>query len=227
MDPLKEAFNKIKDEILALQLEVSSLKNEIIWLRSINSSNNSIFIPTNNNNLSSNKDIQTDISAHTPALPQEIRGLYYDKRDTSTGNKGVPTDISADKQTFQQTDISVDSTNIFRERPLLKIQETLDSLDAIKKGVRLQFKRLTPQEMLVFSTIYSLENEGIEEITYKTISSHLNLTESSIRDYVTKILQKGIPISKRRLNNKKIILKISEDLKKIASLSSIIKLREL
>ena len=60
---------------------------------------------------------------------------------------------------------------------------------------------------------------------YKTLSKRLNLTESSIRDYIGKLIKKGIPVEKIKLNNKNIQLSISPNLKKIASLSTILQLR--
>lgn len=81
--------------------------------------------------------------------------------------------------------------------------------------------------MLVFSTIYNLEATNLEEVSYKLVANNLNLSESSIRDYTNKLIKKGIPIKKKRLNNKTIVLSISQDLKRIATLSTIMKLREL
>ena len=65
------------------------------------------------------------------------------------------------------------------------------------------------------------------DVDYKIISVKLGLSESSIRDYVGKLMKKGIPIEKIRLNNKNVRLSISEDLKKIAPLSTILQLRDL
>ena len=80
---------------------------------------------------------------------------------------------------------------------------------------------------MVFTAIYQLEDEGKKEINYSEISKRLNLTESSIRDYVGNLIKKGIPIEKHKINNKTICLSISQDLKKIASLSTILQLRGL
>lgn len=213
MDPIKEAFSKIKEDISSLQHQISELKLIVSSLKQDNWQTNTSFLPANN-------AIASNTSAQSPALPQEIRGFQDTFNNTSTGNKGVPTDNKADSQADLLTD-KHSQINVF------KIQETLDSLDAIRKELRLKFKRLTSQEMLVFSTLFSLENEGIQDITYKTLSSHLNLTESSIRDYVTKLLSKGVPIRKTKQNNKIVLLSISPELKKIANLSTIIKLRDL
>jgi DNA-binding Lrp family transcriptional regulator len=81
--------------------------------------------------------------------------------------------------------------------------------------------------MLVFSTIYQLEEAFPEGVEYKQIASKLGLSESSIRDYTQKLMGKGIPVDKIKLNNKKILLKISSKLRNIAQLETIIKLREL
>jgi len=146
----------------------------------------------------------------------------------STGNRGVPTDKPTDRQTNQQTDRQNEkpqgnqSFNDFE-----KIREILDSLDSAKKEIRLKFKRLTPQEMMVFSKLYDFQEQNMDEITYRILAQHLNLSESSIRDYIKKLTQKGIPVLKIRKNNKKIVLQVSPTLQNLASLSTIIRLRDL
>ncbi len=99
-------------------------------------------------------------------------------------------------------------------------------MDALKKDLRKQFKRLTPQEMLVFSTIYQLTDQAIE-VDYSILAKKTNLTESSIRDYVQKLLRKGLPLEKIRENNKRILLIIPPEFKRMASLDTLISLRNL
>lgn len=222
MDPVKEAFQRIKEEMQSLKIEISSLRDEINSIKSKSS------YPQNPTQINPSVSTPTDKQADFPTVPQEIKGLKDQINYFSTGNKGVPTDTPTYRQTNQQTDFLGGIMSESKEKLNLEdIQETLNSLDNLKKELRLKFKRLTSQEMLVFSTIYSLETKGIEEITYKTLANNLNLSESSIRDYVIKLTSKGIPIAKRRVNNKQIALHISPNLQKIASLSTIIKLREL
>ncbi len=166
----------------------------------------------------------------------------------SIGNQGVPTDKQTNRQTNQhiiqqinkpfstENNKQLTTTNM-RETEnkqeittttnhFDKVTEILNTLDSLKKEIRLKFKRLTSQEIAVFSMLYSLENSG-QEVNYQLLSSKLSLSESSIRDYILKIQKKGVPIIKEKLNNKKIILHISPELKKIASLDTILKLREL
>lgn len=102
----------------------------------------------------------------------------------------------------------------------------LESLDSLKKEVRLKFKRLTEKEMLVFSTLYQLDEEqGYAD--YSALAARLNLTQSSIRDYIGRLMEKGIPIEKRKIKNKSVQLNIAKDLKKIASLQTLLYLRDL
>ena len=53
------------------------------------------------------------------------------------------------------------------------------------------------------------------------------MTESSIRDYIARLINKGIPVEKTKINNKTIQLKVADSLKKAASLATILKLRDL
>ena len=240
MDPIKEAFARIKEDIFSLQAQIIEIKTNINRLTSpispqtnrqtnqqINQQTNHP-TPTNPTPLSTDQPIPTD--KQTDRLTQQTH-YFPQNTQSSIGNGGVPTN----RQTNQQTDRQ---TNTYPEKfaqhekttlpeDIEKVQQLLGSLDSIKKEIRLKFKRLTPQEMLVFSTLYSLEEQNIEEISYKLLSDALKLSESSVRDYTNKLLKKGIPIMKKRLNNKKIILFISKDLKNLASLSTISRLRDI
>jgi len=221
MDPIKEAFLKIKEEINLLKKEITSIKTLI---KSINLSINTP-TPQHSNNFNESP------STNTPTDKIALEGLYTPNNLISTGNRGVPTDKQTDKQTNQQTNRQRGNTSINPEKPLnegLKnIREVLNSLSDIKKEVRYKIKSLTPQEMLIFSKIYSLEEEGFSQITYKFLSEIFKLSESSIRDYTNRLIKKGIPVVKIKQNNKIIYLRISEDLKNIATLATLQQLRDL
>ncbi len=231
-DELRMAFNKIKEDIFNLKSEINSIKelfkelqNEIYTeklhkLAQEETSTDQQINPTHPNN-----------PTHNPTLRQEVRGLKSQNTDISIGNEGDPTDRQTDRQTDKRAlqhinkHVKTDTDSI--ETNIKEAAEILESLDNIKREIRRKFKRITNQEMVVFSTIYQLEEEDINKSTYKQIASILKLSESSIRDYVQRIINKGIPINKTKFNNKLVILTISPSLKKIATLSTIIKLREL
>lgn len=250
MDPVKEAFAKAKQDIFNLQSQIDSLKNEIISLKDIikSSSLNASNQPTNQqSNSPTNTSKYSSIYSQIPTvqhiatdrLPQY--GLKEPFRDTSTGSRGVPTDKQTNQQTvrhtgnegvqsatFQQTS-STDSQKtdkIDKISHLEHVSSILNSLDSLKKELRTQFKHLTAQEMAIFSCIYNLEEQGFV-VDYSLVSQKMSLSESSIRDYTQKIIKKGIPIIKTKENNKKILLSIDENLKKIASLQTILTLRQI
>jgi biotin operon repressor len=251
MDPLKDAFDKIKQDILYLRDELLNLNSIISNI----TQQNLIFqdkitkeltdltqkvlliqsTPTIPTHIPTHPNPFTSTPTHIPTHQQALKEPISQNIQVSIRNEGVPTDKPTNQQTNQQTDnytlkgspntninTILDSSNSFE-----RASEILESLDSLKKEIRLKFKRLTSQEMLIFSTLYTLEEQNIEEISYKTLAQYLRLSESSIRDYITKLKSKGIPIIKMRLNNKKIALKISQDLKKIATLSTIMRLRDL
>ena len=250
-DGIKEAFAKVKTDIFTLGNEFSSLKSELSDIKNtlsvfnelLNSMKLELFdiknMPKYPTHIPTQPSISPTYSAtpsNTPTVPVEIGGLKCQNLDPSSGNRGVPTD----RQTNQQTDINKANSDgesdfdaLLRPiKPMLKTQlqeaeDLLNSLDNLKKEIRLKFKTITNQEMLIFSTIYQLESEFPEGIEYRQIAVKLKLSESSIRDYVQKLIGKGIPVDKIKLNNKKILLKIGPKLKNIAPLETLIRLREL
>jgi len=245
-EKIRFAFSKVKEDMSFLGNEIHNLKNEIIeikdLLKAVHKELNYQKLQEINQNhqVKPSTDRQTDTSTlrhedstdpttstHTSTVRQEIEGLKSPNLSVSIGNEGV----STDRQTDTSTDISthkfskIEEPNL--ESNIQKASEILDSLDGLKKEIRLKFKRVTEQEMAVFSTIYQLEEQDPKNTTYKQLALRLNLSESSIRDYVQRMISKGIPVKKQKINNKKITLSISPELKKIATLSTIIQLRGL
>ena len=227
-DAIKSAFNKVKEDIILLHNEILDLKITIDELKNslISSTNRQTDTSTLRHLNTTDSVTSTHSSTDNSTVPQEIGGLKSLNLGISTGNEGASTDRQTDTSTDTSTHILPQKQEKTIESNIKQASEILDSLDSIKKEIRLKFKHLTPQEMAVFSSIYQLEEQETE-VTYKSLSKQLKLSESSARDYVQRIITKGIPIKKHKLNNKKVILSISPDLKKIATLSTIIRLREL
>jgi len=232
-DNLKEAFNKVKGDINFLHGELLDIKTTINDLHDIMKD---LSFKLDNQEKQPSTDRQTVRqlnttnnvpSTHNTTVPQEVGGLISSNLPISIGNQGVSTDRQTDTKTDNSTHISLVNSDKTIDSNINEATIILDSLDSLKKEIRLKFKNLTTQEMLVFSTIYQLEEQGNTEITYKLISKTLRLSESSIRDYVQRMINKGISIQKAKVNNKKLLLSISLNLKKIASLPTIMQLREL
>jgi len=244
-EAIKNAFQKVKSDFQFLLLELNSIKAEVSLMRQdlLDLKQTQMIQPTQPINLSPQIPTQNQenptIPTHNPTqntIPTDEWPYYALKpsfMQVSTGNEGVPTD----RQTNRQTDnrhIFRTSSNTKQDKQdkdipinhLEKAKEILDSLDSLKKEVRIKFKKLTEQEMHIFSLLYQLDDEG-ELVDYPVLAQKTGLSESSIRDYVRKISLKGIPVQKEKLNNKRVLLHISQDLKKIATLDTILKLRDL
>jgi len=235
MDPIKEAFHRAKQDIQEMKSQIISLTEELAEIKSrllspadpnldnqsIRQTNQHTFSQINSEKPSNQHINPTHNLNKLDNLPSEA--LKTPNLSTSIGNEGVPTDRQTNQQTDNKPPFSMKSKGIIH---FSKVSELLSSLDTIKKDLRTKFKRLTGQEMLVFSTIYQLEEQDFV-VDYPLISKKLSLSESSIRDYVQRIIRKGIPLEKTKENNKKIILTVSPGLKQIASLSTITQLREL
>lgn len=218
-DPIKEAFRKVKQDILSLNFQISKLTQEIYELKRT-------LIQTDTQTDRQINQTQPLIQTDTQTVPQEVGGPKSKNLGISTGNQGVQTD----RQTLRQTDKHEEKFALDEKKDNLskikKVAEIVNSLDALKKDLRKQFKQLTPQEMLIFSTIYQLEEEN-NTVDYSSLSKKTKLSESSIRDYVQKIIKKGAPLVKSKENNKHIILSIPLEFKRMASLDTIIALRNL
>ena len=229
MDPIKEAFKRIKEDISYLRDEIVEIKMKLDGQnlqKQTTPTDNSLktLTPTDRQTDQHSSDIQ--LNQKEPLFSQKIN----DNSKSSIGNDGVPTDRQTDQQTDRHSQNTLQNNQNNRLDPISEFKqanEIMDSLDSIKKGIRLKFKSLTGQEMLVFSTLYGLEEQNNSQTTYKTLAKELKLSESSIRDYINKLTKKGVPIDKIRLNNKTVLLKISKDLKNVATLATIMRLRDL
>ena len=228
MDPIKEAFLKIKEDIELLRIEINNIKKnqEIIgsFLDKITVINNKL----DKLNQQTNKPTDTPTNPTDTKKNNDLYSLNTQNNDFSMRNGGVPTDKPTNQQTNQQTNNTcnneqyLNKLNYFEKADLL-----LNTLDDTKKGLRRMFKNLTSQEMLVFETLYNFDIKKDDDISYKKLANILNLSESSIRDYINKLINKGILIEKHRINNKNIVLSISNRLKEITNLTTIKSLREL
>ena len=114
----------------------------------------------------------------------------------SIGNEGV-----FNKQTNQQTN---QQTIIQQTNALSRLNDDLEA----------HFNSLTRQEFLVFLSLYQMEEET-GSVKFSDLAAYLNLSESSIRGYVNRLVQKGSPILRKRVNNKVINLSLSPDFRNL------------
>lgn len=247
-DKLREAFQKVKEDMVLLKESLTSISLELSQIKrtfiQTNKPTDRPTLPIITSTVPQRNPTEEGISQTNEqhvSDKDDFKALKTPFSGFSTGNKGVPTDRQTDQQTDRQTPIAYENSHP-KENPSQKfaldkysfdslteverVAHVVNSLDALRKDLRRQFKQLTSQEMLVFSTIYQLSDLSLD-IDYSMLAQKTGLTESSIRDYVLKLLRKGIPIQKKREKNKKILLSVSPEFKRIASLETLISLRNL
>jgi len=89
-----------------------------------------------------------------------------------------------------------------------------------------KFRSLTDMEFSVFMAIYHIEEE-LGKVTYKDIANKFNLTEATARNHITNLMNKGIPIDKERLFNKKTLLYVRKDFRELNMASRLLELRQI
>lgn len=217
LDPSQDNSTKITMKVLdILKEEIIQLREQINMINLTSTQNNQNTTQTPQN--TTEYDTSTDTSTHN----YPFQALKQQKTLFSMRNEGV----STDRQTDQQTDNTPQNQPQIPQKTKIDTSKILNQLDGIKKELRVKIKQLTKQEMMVYSAIYQFEDQG-HDVDYNILSTNLGLSESSIRDYIQRIILKGLPLIKEKENNKRVILKIPFELRKLATLDTILKLRDL
>jgi len=88
-----------------------------------------------------------------------------------------------------------------------------------------KFRSLTDREFSVFMAIYQLEEE-LGKVNYNDVANKLNLSEATIRNFIISLINKGIPIEKERVFNRKALFRIKKDFREMNIASSMLELRQ-
>ena len=156
---IKHAFEMVKQDISYLSQEISILRQNLLEIsRKLEKMDN--FLKTDiSTQRQQNQAVSTDIST----MDYGFKAVKGNNLPISIGNQGVSTDRQTDRQTDSNPPIADGKTGFLPKKQekteILDIDQAadiLDSLDSIKKEIRLKFKRLTGQEMQIFSLIYQL-----------------------------------------------------------------------
>ena len=144
---------------------------------------------------------------------QEIRGNspFF---DVSIGNKGVD-----NRQ--QQTTTDNSRQHWTEDQPEELPEENTD----FDQKIAFRFKSLTERGFSMFLAIYELGRE-IGEVTYTDLANKLNLTESTIRTHIHSLVNKKLPILKRKFVDRKAYLSIDGKFNSAEIIAKIIKLRQ-
>ncbi|MGB9707901.1 MAG: hypothetical protein ACPLXC_01045 [Candidatus Pacearchaeota archaeon] len=174
-----------------------------------------------------NKGVPTDSQQTVNRQPNTLKRISFYNKNLSY----IPLD-SSDLRNPNLRKIPGETPIKNTQTPLQVQDHNKDQIDMpqlsnivsnMKQELQEKFKKLTKQEFFVFSVLYSLEEEK-SKVTYRDIALRAKLAESSVRDYVSRLEYKGIPLVKERINNKVVSLKISPELRNIVTLDSLSKL---
>ncbi|MFH1637712.1 MAG: HTH domain-containing protein [Candidatus Woesearchaeota archaeon] len=91
-----------------------------------------------------------------------------------------------------------------------RLRSPIRALSEGKREIAMRFGLLSRQELMTFLAVYQLEEDD-GKVTYASIAKKLKLTEGCIRTYVSSLIKKGIPVVKKRVNNKLILLFVSPE----------------
>lgn len=228
-EKVKSSFEKVKEEINLLRTELLDLRKEIVILQGIktNFREETHNIKTNFNNQSSigNKGVPTNQQTNTsldntPSFP--VDGISSIGSSTPAHNPADnPTHPQHIREIIPQTNTSSTQNNEKTDN----ITDLNALIETLKIDLKKKFKSLTKQEFYIFSILYSID-KAQNMTTYQDLAVRTGLTASSIRDYIQRIVRKGIPIIKEKQNNKLVTLKIPSELRNLATLDSLMRLRK-
>lgn len=194
INKLKLAFDKIKLDISTLKSDDNTIKSDISSLKS---------------DLQEIKQLIANLTPNNE-LKQELTDS-----NISIGNEGVLRHSSNTTTTLQHRP-DTDQT------PQLKKSPNKD-LSEIKKDITNRFRSLTKQQFRVFSTIYTLEDEKQQAITHKELAKVLKLSQSSVRQYVSELLNRDIPLTKQKSGNNQVFLSIPEEFRNLTLYEKLLK----
>lgn len=117
------------------------------------------------------------------------------------------------------------------EKKLDRLSERVDQIQmhlesnsgiAIAKRNNFDVNRLNRREQEVFLVIYTLEEEK-GSVTYYDIAEKLGMSEQLAGNYVTSLIEKGVPIIKKYLNSRP-YLRLDPDFKTLQAKENILQL---
>jgi biotin operon repressor len=213
-EKVREAFEKVKKDIDFLTEQIVILRRELEEIKRIKT-NFSEQSSTGNEGVPTNKQTNTPTYNTLSKIVDEELSMF--SKPVWQNPTQTPTDV-------QQTNTKPQQTNTFSNTSTDAENSITSMVNTLKNDLKLRFRSLTKQEFHLFSVLFTVDKTQ-KHATYKDIADKTGLSEASVRDYMQRISKKGIPIIKEKLNNKLIILKIPEELRNLATLDNLLRIR--
>ncbi len=199
---IKISFQKVKESILALDKRISVVESNINLIKTML------------------EQISNLPNAHKIAKTPEFNVLEAPKpqiQKSSTGNKGVP---------LRHSDDTAPTKRRQTDTPTTPNMEEYNDIKSLKRELNSRFLSLTEAQFKVFMTIYQLEEEKDNPVTYAEVAKRIMISQSSVRDYVSDLILRNIPLTKHKSPNRKIYLSIKKEFRNLKILENLLALRE-
>ena len=131
----------------------------------------------------------------------------------------------------ENTDELVSTNEFLNElsRKLDKLTERVDELTLLVKGKneekKFDIQPLTEKEKEVFQALYGL-TESQPYASYEQLARKTLLTKSIVMDYVTSMIQKGVPVLKK-LDGNTVFLKLDPEFRQLQAKQNIVGINSL
>lgn len=228
---VKEAFKRVKEHMAALEKEVRAnrefiiaqnkqilvLEGKIKELQEQKKEENTDF----KEELSSKKkvnefltikeDLEENYSSKEEIYPAGVQAAQETKGSLATPRRRLDTLATLFRHPGTDSDSHFDTKDI----------------EEIKQNLNKVFQTLTNREFKVFMTVYSLEEQHNSPTTYAELAHNLDLSTSSIRDYISELMRKGAPIKKEKSRNGIAYVSVLPEFKSLNLISKLIAFRNM
>lgn len=225
---VKEAFKRVKEHMVALEKEVRANREFII------AQNKQIqALETKIKELGEQKEEKKEEEIDSKKKFSNYLGLKGELEENYSPEEEIyHAGVQSSKETMGSlatprrrldtlaTPIrhpGMDSGNHFDTQDIEEIKQSLNNV----------FQTLTNREFKVFMAIYSLEEQHNSPTTYVELAKNLDLSTSSIRDYISELVRKGAPIKKEKSRNGIAYVSVLPEFKSLNLISKLIAFRNM
>ncbi len=139
------------------------------------------------------------LSTLTGSLKRELAKIRHDLEEYLQAINENTNEIATNYEYICEIEGKLDKLSE-RVEQLQMFMESNLNISVVKQS-NFDVKRLNRREQDVFLVIYTLEEEK-GAVTYADIACKLNISEQLAANYVTSIIEKGVPIMKRYVNSR-------------------------
>ena len=141
------------------------------------------------------KDVSVELTKLNKTLRQEFTKVKHEFEEHLQAINENTNEISANYEYICDIESKLDRLSARVDH----IQMCLESGSSVSVKNDFDVKKLSRREQAVFLVIYTMEEEK-GSVTYEDIAKKLDISEQLAGDYVTSIIEKGVPVLKRYVN---------------------------